>query len=263
MASEPSLRDPGAHMPQPVPYETSARRLNVYHIPTRSSVSGLMLFSPHYLLSFLSSVLTPSFLESPYKHFSFIKVPVRCQNIPALSLLSLTQPLNLVSLGYHLFDTSAFSLPWLPMLLLRNDRFLLSQWFFIKTQIQKIRLLSKYFKTVSSKKPRLSFALRFPATIFTPLMSNDLELVFGSMAEKLDTSDSYSEVSHKIFNVKRQRKKNQLQSQKRPLPEDHLADGRQRYNCSLDMPPSGRVIDTAFSSPRDVEAYRFGTNKAQ
>lgn len=163
MASEPSLRDPGAHMPQPVPYETSARRLNVYHIPTRSSVSGLMLFSPHYLLSFLSSVLTPSFLESPYKHFSFIKVPVRCQNIPALSLLSLTQPLNLVSLGYHLFDTSAFSLPWLPMLLLRNDRFLLSQWFFIKTQIQKIRLLSKYFKTVSSKKPRFSFALRFPA----------------------------------------------------------------------------------------------------
>lgn len=69
----------------------------------------------------------------------------------------------------------------------------------IKTQIQKIRLLSKYFKNTASIKPQFSFALRFPVTIFTPRMSNDLELVFGSMAEKLDPSDSYLEVIHKIM----------------------------------------------------------------
>ena len=104
-----------------------------------------MFYSLHYLLSFLSSVLTPFFLESLYKYFSFVKVPEGCHNIPALSFLSLTQPLHLVRLGYHLFDTSAFSTLRFPMLLLRNCRFLLSD-SLIKTQIKKNQTSSKIFQ---------------------------------------------------------------------------------------------------------------------
>lgn len=80
----------------------------------------------------------------------------------------------------------------------------------------KIRLLSKYFKTISREKLQLFFfffSLRLTVTTFTQHVNKNLELVFWSMAGKLYFTDSHLEVIHKMLNVKKKSKKqNQLQS---------------------------------------------------
>lgn len=82
----------------------------------------------------------------------------------------------------------------------------------------KIRLLSKYFKTISREKLQLFFfffSLRLTVTTFTQLVNKILELVFWSMAGKLYFSNSHLEVIHKMLKVKKKKKgkkQNQLQS---------------------------------------------------
>lgn len=68
----------------------------------------------------------------------------------------------------------------------------------------KIRLLSKYFKTISREKLQLFFffSLRLTVTTFTQHVNKNLELVFWSMAGKLYFTDSHLEVIHKMLNVK-------------------------------------------------------------